>query len=73
MAISFRVAPDAREKVEILGRAAQYDVCGEACGTQAARVKDNIGRWIYPAVMPDGRRIALLKVLQTNACEKNCG
>jgi putative DNA modification/repair radical SAM protein len=72
MAVSFRVAPDAREKVNVLGRAAQYDVCGEACGTEAARKRDNIGRWIYPAVMPDGKRIALLKVLMTNVCEKNC-
>lgn len=72
MAVAIRIEPGAREKVEILGRAAQYDVCGEACGTEAARRRDNLGKWIYPAVMPDGKRIALLKVLQTNACEKNC-
>jgi putative DNA modification/repair radical SAM protein len=72
MAVSIRVAPDARTKVDLLGRAAQYDVCGEACGTEAARRRDNIGRWIYPAVMPDGKRIALLKVLMTNVCQNNC-
>jgi putative DNA modification/repair radical SAM protein len=59
-------------KVEVLGRAAQYDVCGEACGTDAARVRGNLDRWIYPAVMPDGKRVALLKVLMTNVCERNC-
>lgn len=63
---------DTREKVESLGRAAQYDLCGEACGTEAHWVCDDLGRWIYPAVMPDGRRIALLKILLTNACENNC-
>jgi putative DNA modification/repair radical SAM protein len=72
MGVVVRVEPDARAKVEVLGRAAQYDVCGEACGTQANRVRDNLGRWIYPAVMPDGRRVKLLKVLMTNHCEKNC-
>lgn len=72
MAVSIYIQPDARQKVEALGRAAQYDVCGEACGTDAARKRDELGRWIYPAVMPDGRKVALLKVLQTNACEKNC-
>jgi len=36
------------------------------------RVRDDIGRWIYPAVRPDGQRILMLKVLQTNACEKDC-
>ena len=73
MSVAIRVQPDAREKVEVLGRAAQYDVCGEACGTDAARVRDNLGRWIYPAAMPDGKRVKLLKVLLTNVCEKNCG
>jgi predicted DNA-binding helix-hairpin-helix protein len=72
MAIAIRVEPDARDKVEVLGRAAQYDVCGEACGTDAARVRGNLDRWIYPAVMPDGKRVALLKVLMTNVCERNC-
>ena len=72
MGIVVRVQPDASAKVEVLGRAAQYDVCGEACGTQANRVRDNLGHWIYPAVMPDGRRVKLLKVLLTNHCEKNC-
>ena len=72
MAIAIRVQPDADQKVEILGRSAQHDVCGEACGTEAARKRDDLGRWIYPAVMPVGKRIALLKVLLTNSCEKNC-
>jgi putative DNA modification/repair radical SAM protein len=63
---------DAFEKVEILGRSAQYDLCGEACGTDAARKKDELGRWIYPAALPDGRRVALLKVLLSNACQKDC-
>jgi predicted DNA-binding helix-hairpin-helix protein len=29
-------------------------------------------RWIYPAALPDGRTIRLLKVLQTNVCTKDC-
>lgn len=72
MAVALCFEPDARDKVEVLGRAAQYDVCGEACGTEAARVRGNLDRWIYPAVMPDGKRVALLKVLMTNVCERNC-
>jgi putative DNA modification/repair radical SAM protein len=72
MSVAVRVQPDSRQKVEVLGRAAQYDVCGEACGTDASRVRDSLGHWIYPAVMPDGKQVKLLKVLQTNVCEKNC-
>jgi len=72
VSISVRVEPDASQKIKILGRSAQYDLCGETCGTQAARQRGELGRWIYPAVMPDGTRVNLLKVLMTNACEKNC-
>jgi putative DNA modification/repair radical SAM protein len=63
---------DTFEKVKILGRSAQYDLCGEACGTDAARKKDDLGRWIYPAVLPDGKRVSILKILQSNACQKDC-
>ncbi len=62
---------DTIQKIELLGRSAQYDLCG-ACGPQISRERDDLGRWIYPAVMPDGRRIALLKVLLSNACQKDC-
>ena len=58
-------------KIQLLGQAAQYDTC-QGCGTHAHRVRDDIGRWIYPAVRPDGVRVALLKVLQSNACVNDC-
>jgi len=63
---------DTRQKIEVLGQSAQYDLCGEACGTKASRVRDDLGRWIYPAVLPDGKRVKLLKILLTNACENDC-
>ena len=63
---------DTRQKIEVLGRSAQYDLCGQACGTEATRLRDDLGRWIYPAVLPDGKKINLLKVLLTNACENDC-
>ena len=62
---------DTAQKVEILGDAARYDIC-RGCGTEASRVRDDVGRWIYPAVRPDGSKIALLKVLFTNACDGDC-
>lgn len=97
---------DRREKMKLLGRAAQYDICGCAClapsgpplvaerrpfvpqgdedsltgealtrrrgGARASRVRDDIGRWLYPAVLPDGKRSTLLKVLLSNRCENDC-
>lgn len=62
---------DLWQKVDLLGGAAQYDTC-QGCGTHAHRTRDDSGRWIYPAVRPDGQRIRLLKVLQSNACENDC-
>jgi predicted DNA-binding helix-hairpin-helix protein len=61
---------DLVSKIETLGESAQYDLCN-ACGA-ATRKRDDIGRWIYPAALPDGRRVRLLKVLLTNVCDKNC-
>jgi predicted DNA-binding helix-hairpin-helix protein len=58
------------EKVQTLGEAARYDLCG-ACG-ESHRVKGEVGRWIYPAALPDGKRVKLLKILLTNACDNNC-
>ncbi len=62
---------DIVQKINLLGEAAQYDLC-RGCGTHSGRVRDDIGQWIYPAVQPDGKRVALLKVLQTNMCERDC-
>jgi len=69
---SFYRIMEIQTKLEFLGKAAQYDLCGEACGTEAHRQRDDLGRWIYPAVLPDGRRVALLKVLLTNVCVNDC-
>jgi len=62
---------EAREKLEVLGRAAQYDICFYNCGSPS-RGRSVSGKWIYPAILPNGRTVKLLKVLLTNFCEKNC-
>jgi putative DNA modification/repair radical SAM protein len=62
---------DIGQKLEALGESARYDLCN-SCGLRATRKQDDLGKWIYPAALPDGGRVRLLKVLQTNACEKNC-
>jgi predicted DNA-binding helix-hairpin-helix protein len=62
---------DAEAKIDLLGGAARYDIC-RGCGTESSRTRDDLGRWIYPAIRPDGKRIAMLKVLQSNVCEKDC-
>jgi len=63
---------DVVDKLTLLGEEARYDLSCGACGTHANRKRDDLGKWIYPAALPDGRRVALLKVLQTNACTNDC-
>jgi len=57
----------ARAKLERLGRSAQFNLCGH-CAAGPTRVRRDAEHWIYPSVLPDGRRVRLLKVLLTNAC-----
>lgn len=61
-----------QQKLDIRGQAAQADLACGACGEGQKRVRDDMGRWLYPAVRPDGKKIMMLKVLQTNACERDC-
>jgi predicted DNA-binding helix-hairpin-helix protein len=61
----------AQEKIELLSRAAQFDVC-TACGSGATRPKSDHTQWISHAIRADGKRVPLLKVLQSNVCENDC-
>lgn len=63
---------DIQQKLDVLGAAAQADLACGSCGEGQKRVRDDVGRWIYPAVRPDGKTVKMLKILQTNACEKDC-
>ncbi len=60
-----------QEKIELLSRAAQFDVC-TACGSGATRQRNDHTQWISHAVRADGKRVPLLKVLQSNVCENDC-
>ncbi|MBI5301861.1 MAG: radical SAM protein [Chloroflexi bacterium] len=63
---------DTQAKLDLLGSGAQADLACGKCGEGQTRVRDDIGRWIYPAVRPDGKTVKMLKILQSNACEKDC-
>jgi predicted DNA-binding helix-hairpin-helix protein len=73
---------DRQEKLRLLTRAAQYDLCAPAGGASGStgmrqqtphqRARDDLAQWLYPAALPNGKHVALLKVLQSNMCENNC-
>ena len=65
---------DTDEKIELMGRFAQFDLCGNCTPRtpESQRHRSPLGRWIYPAVLPDGKTVRLLKVLLTNVCLNDC-
>jgi predicted DNA-binding helix-hairpin-helix protein len=54
-----------------LTQAARHDLSC-ACGPAEHRRRGDRGLWIYPAALPSGRRVPMLKVLQANGCERSC-
>ncbi len=65
---------DVDQKIELMGRFAQFDLCGNCTprAPESHRRRGAFGRWIYPAVLPDGKTVRLLKLLLTNECRNDC-
>ncbi len=61
---------DVQDKLDILGEAAQYDLCSTA-GRPLPDGRD-VTRYIAHVQPSHGRPMPVLKVLQTNACAKDC-
>lgn len=67
------------EKLDTLTQSARYDVCLASCngssvgGTGRRRDPSSpLNRWIYPAALPGGGQVHMLKVLMSNICVNNC-
>ncbi len=54
-----------------LTQAAKHDLSC-ACGPAQHRQRGDDGLWIYPAALPSGKRVPMLKVLQASGCERSC-
>ncbi|MEA3374746.1 MAG: radical SAM protein [Chloroflexota bacterium] len=66
---------DAVEKLRLLGPATCFEPAEEMGAVRPAGSQqrvDDISRCIHHAVLPNGKRIALLKTLLTSACERDC-
>ena len=66
-----RTAPSVETSLAALTRAAQHDLSC-ACGPSQHRQRGDNGLWIYPAALPSGQRVPMLKVLQAAGCERSC-
>lgn len=65
---------DVRTKIEWLEQAAQYDACleaGEPAPTATSPRTPDL-RDAIALLSANGRKVPILKILQTSACEKNC-
>ena len=60
------------KKLAMLSRQAGFDLAG-ACSLDPSRRRGGDGRWLYPATLPDGKSVRMLKVLMDNACQNDCG
>jgi predicted DNA-binding helix-hairpin-helix protein len=76
---SFIKSLSIEDKLDILTESARYDVCLASCNGQVkggnGRVRDPsspLNRWIYPASVPGGGKVHMLKVLMSNICINNC-
>jgi len=64
---------EVKDKLDILAAASRFDLaCACKLADEPGRTRAADGRWVYPAVLPGGRKVMLLKVLQTNACANDC-
>ena len=66
---------DALEKLKLLGPPTRFEPSEEVAGALRSpprRANDDLSDCIHNAVMPGGKRIALLKTLLTSVCERNC-
>lgn len=75
-----RAFMDTVAKLRVLGAGAEFDKCASS-PTLVRRSKSRrasgscplIGPWIYPAALPDGGCMNLLKILYSNMCIHDCG
>ncbi|MCK4627624.1 MAG: radical SAM protein [Sedimentisphaerales bacterium] len=64
---------DTEQKLNILAESSRFDLaCACKYKHEPGRIRGPEGRWIYPASLPSGRKVFLLKTLQSNACENDC-
>jgi predicted DNA-binding helix-hairpin-helix protein len=62
---------DLAKKIEVLSEDARFDVCLSSC-IGGGRRPASATKWIYPAALPDGKSVPILKILMHNRCHNRC-
>jgi len=71
--ICIHKTPDVVDKLTILSQDSKYDLACACCTRKDEhRVRSADHKWIYPVIMPNGRKTFLFKTLVSNACVNNC-
>ncbi len=68
------VRPGLEERLEILSEDSRFDLAG-SCAKDPfgrGRKRGSFGRWVYPVVLPGGRRMSLFRTLLSNVCVNDC-
>lgn len=65
---------DTEQKLALAGQMMDVEPAEEvsACGSQVGREMTLVTPYVHQAIMPGGKRIALLKTLLSSACERDC-
>jgi len=64
---------DTEQKLNILAESSKFDLaCACKTSSEQSRIRGDYGRWIYPAALPSGQKVFLLKTLQSNSCANDC-
>ncbi|MEM2778485.1 MAG: helix-hairpin-helix domain-containing protein, partial [Candidatus Jordarchaeales archaeon] len=68
---------DTVDKLRVLGAGAEFDKCSSSPTLnkvkKATGLRPLLGPWVYPAALPDGGCMNLLKILYGNICIHDCG
>ncbi len=68
------VRPELEERLQILAEDSRFDLAGSCAKDPLGRgrKRGTFGRWIYPVVLPNGRRMSLFRILLSNVCVNDC-
>ncbi|OAG27976.1 radical SAM protein [Thermodesulfatator autotrophicus] len=69
-----KISPDFRKRLSLLSQDSRFDLAGSCAKDPLGqgRKRGPLGRWLYPVVLPNGRRMTLFRTLLSNQCFSDC-